>query len=213
MQPVFGHTRKQFILVHEKPILYHTLRVFQQSGIISDIILACEKDWIGFVEKEIVVPYGLTKIKKIIEGGAHRQDSVYNGLKAIDSADIVLVHDGVRPIVTEDLIRRTAELCSVHGAAIAAVRVKDTIKSQNPQQFVEQTIDRSNLWQVQTPQCFDYHLLKKAFEKAYADSFYGTDESMLVERMGHPVKIIEGDYRNIKITTPEDIAPAELFLK
>lgn len=212
MQPVFGQTRKQFIQIHGRPLLCYTLDVFQKSDVITDIVLVCEKEWIGYVGQEIISKYNFDKVKKIIEGGAQRQDSVYNGLRAIDKTDLVMVHDAVRPMATEELIQRSAEACMTHQAVITAVRVKDTIKLQNPEQFVAETIDRSNLWQVQTPQCFDYALLKQAFEKAYADSFYGTDESMLVERLGHPVKIIEGDYRNVKITTPDDVALAQLYL-
>jgi 2-C-methyl-D-erythritol 4-phosphate cytidylyltransferase len=206
MQSVYGETRKQFILIHDKPILYYTLRPFHESELIDDIILVCEKDWIGYVQKEIVELYGFNKVKKIAEGGAHRQDSVYNGLKAIGRADIVLVHDGVRPMISEKKISEIIKAAIDHKAAILAVKVKDTVKTQDTDGFVAETMNRDRLYSVQTPQVFEYQLLMQAFEKAYADSFYGTDESMLVERLGVKVKTVEGDYENIKITTPEDVS-------
>jgi 2-C-methyl-D-erythritol 4-phosphate cytidylyltransferase len=209
MQPAYGETRKQFILIHDKPVLYYTLRPFQESGEIDNIILVCEKDWIGFVEYEIVVRYGFTKVKKILEGGTHRQDSVHNGLKSIERTDIVLVHDGVRPMISLNKISELIKAVSVHSSAILAVRVKDTVKEQDSEGFVAKTLNRDHVWNIQTPQGFEYPLLKQAFEKAYQDAFYGTDDSMLVERLGVKVKIVEGDYDNIKITTPEDLSFVE----
>jgi 2-C-methyl-D-erythritol 4-phosphate cytidylyltransferase len=209
MQSAYGETRKQFILIHDKPILYYTLRPFHESELIDDIILVCEKEWIGYVQKEIIELYRFTKVKKIAEGGALRQDSVYKGLKAIDRADIVLVHDGVRPVISENKIREVIMAASDHNAAILAVKVKDTVKKQDADGFVAETLNREKLWNVQTPQCFEYQLLIQAFEKAYQEGFYGTDESMLVERLGVKVKIVEGEYENIKITTPEDVSFVE----
>ncbi len=209
MQTAYGETRKQFILIHDKPVLYYTLRPFQESEWVDDIIVVCEKEWIEFVEKEIIKRYKFNKVIKIVEGGAHRQDSVYNGLKAIGRADIVLVHDGVRPVISGSKIIEVIKAAIDHNAAILAVKVKDTMKKQDSDGFVAQTLNRDQLWNVQTPQCFEYQLLIHAFEKAYQEGFYGTDESMLVERLGVNVKIVEGDYENIKITTPEDVSFVE----
>ncbi len=213
MQAVYGDVRKQFIHIHGKPVLYYTLMTFQQSEIVDEIIIVCEKDRIRYIEVEIVGRFGFSKVKKIVQGGEHRQDSVYNGFQAIDHEGIVMIHDAARPMASADILRCLVEACDRFRAAIVAVQVKDTIKTRNADLFVGKTVDRLNLWQVQTPQCFEYSLLEKAFREATKDAFYGTDESMLVERIGHPVRIIEGDYRNIKITTPDDILLAELFLK
>lgn len=213
MQTVYGDTRKQFIKIHGKPVLFYTLLPFQRSSLIDEIILVCEKEWRGYIESEIVSAFELSKVKQIVIGGEQRQDSVLNGFRTVTGHGIVVIHDAARPMVTGDMIQRSVEACDQYGAAIVAVSVKDTIKTSDEKQCVGLTVDRSKLWQVQTPQCFEHSLLVNAFRKAYDDRFYGTDESSLVERTGHKVKIVEGDYRNIKITTPEDVTLAECYLK
>ena len=145
-------------------------------------------------------------------GGQQRQDSVFKGFHALEeSTDIVVVHDGVRPFTTNQMIADTVRMAVRHGAAITAVPVSDTIKKV-ADGFVERTISRNGLWRVQTPQAFQYGLLQKAFEKAVADSYYGTDEGALVEYLGRPVKIVSGSELNIKITRKEDLILGEILL-
>lgn len=206
-------SKKQFLEVHGKPILAHTLEKFHHAIYVDEVILVLQNEWIPFVQEEIIGPYGFSRVHTLVPGGAERQDSVYEGLKAVKESDIVLVHDAVRPCVRADKIDELIEIAVEYPAAILAVRPKDTIKQQDANGFVARTIDRNTLWNVQTPQAFQYSLLRSAFDKAYAEKYYGTDEAMLIERLGHAVKIVEGHYDNIKITTPEDLALAERFLK
>jgi 2-C-methyl-D-erythritol 4-phosphate cytidylyltransferase len=150
---------------------------------------------------------------KIVIGGSERQDSVYNGLINLDAdSDIVMVHDGVRPLVSREILVESIRVANETGACIAAVPVKDTLKRTQDQKIIE-TISRSNLWNAQTPQTFKYPILVQAHQKAKADNFYATDEAALVERMGYPVSIINGDYRNIKITTVEDFEMVHMIIK
>jgi 2-C-methyl-D-erythritol 4-phosphate cytidylyltransferase len=151
-------------------------------------------------------------VRKVVVGGQQRQDSVYNGFRALDMlADIVVVHDGVRPFPTSQMITDTIEAAKQHGAAVTAIPVSDTIKKRTDE-FVEQTVSRDGLWRVQTPQAFQYGLLQKAFEKAIADSYCGTDEGALVEYLGNQVKIVFGSELNIKITRKEDLVLGESIL-
>ena len=150
-------------------------------------------------------------MKRLVPGGAERQQSVFNGLKHVE-ADIVLVHDGARPFIQEELIHQLTEAASLHAGAIVAVPVKDTIKKVQDRSVVE-TVERSSLWAVQTPQAFRVSILYKAHQEAENDQFLGTDDASLLERMGEQVVIIEGDYDNIKITTQEDLYFAEAILK
>jgi 2-C-methyl-D-erythritol 4-phosphate cytidylyltransferase len=199
---------KQFLLLDGKPVLHHTLSVLDQCSIVDEVILVVSKKEIEMVEQQIPVSH--PKVTKVIMGGKERQDSVSNGLQSLGSeTDIVVVHDGVRPFVTPDLIRETVEAARDFGAAISAIPVSDTIKKVNPEGLVEQTVDRSGLWRVQTPQTFQVSLLKEALEKAQTDNFYGTDESSLIEYLGREVKVIPGSEFNIKITRSEDLVLGE----
>lgn len=207
-----GGVGKQFIDLKGRPLLSHTVRKFERSKYVDEIILVCSIDSVSYVKKEIVDAYGFAKVRSVISGGKERQDSVYEGLKAIDNSDIVLVHDGVRPFIRTEKVNELIEVCNVTGAALLAVRSKDTVKIQDHEQYVKTTLDRTLIWNVQTPQAFEASLLKLAFEKAITESYYGTDESMLVERSGKKVKIVEGDYDNIKITTPDDLILAEYII-
>jgi len=199
---------KQFLLLDGKPILHHTLTVLDQCSIVNEIILVMS-------EKEIEnsrqpIQHSHPKVTRIIAGGKERQDSVYNGLQSLDSGtDIVVVHDGVRPFVSADLIHETVEAARDFGAAITAIPVSDTIKKVNEEGLVECTVDRNGLWRVQTPQTFQVSLLKEAFAKAQADNFYGTDEGSLIEYLGREVKVVSGSEFNIKITRPEDLVLGE----
>lgn len=204
---------KQFLTLQDRPLIYYTLKKFEDSDYVDDIIIVCEEKWIPFVATDVVDAYEFTKVRKIVTGGTQRQDSVFNGLKAVERADIVLVHDAVRPFISTKKINELIEECLTHEAVILAVQPKDTIKSQDRHQFVDKTLDRTELWNVQTPQAFQYDLLMDAFTEAHRKNFYGTDESTLVEALGVKVKLLEGEYQNIKITTPEDLVIAEAILR
>ncbi|MDA0692263.1 MAG: 2-C-methyl-D-erythritol 4-phosphate cytidylyltransferase [Nitrospinae bacterium] len=202
---------KQFLLLQGKPILHHTLRAFEASGQVDSVILVVPEKDSAAAKKEWLLGYDI--VKKIVVGGKERQDSVYNGFQALDAdTDVVLVHDGVRPFVTGDMILRAIEAAKNFGAAITAIPVNDTIKLADADGFVEKTVDRSGLWRVQTPQAFQYAVLNEAFQKAVQDSYYGTDEGSLLEYAGKKVKIIEGSEMNIKITRQEDLILGEAIL-
>lgn len=205
---------KQYLPLAGKPILAHTLASLEQCPAIDEVILAVRGKEVAHCQEVVVEKFALKKVKEIIPGGEHRQDSVYNALKRIrPNCELVLIHDSVRPFLTEELILRTIEETELHGAVAAAVPLTDTIKQGNGRGFVEKTLNRDELWSIQTPQGFKYNLIQKAYSQAYEDGFYGTDDASLVERMGHPVKIIEGSPENIKITTPEDLIIAEAILR
>lgn len=201
---------KLFLKIAGRPVILHTLDVFASDVACNKIILV-----IKMSEKEQYVQLlqGEPYFHKIhfVAGGEERQHSVYNGLKAASSASVVLVHDGARPFIQMKSIKQLVETAYECGAAIIAVPVKDTIKKVKGLDVIE-TIERSSLWQVQTPQAFHFSILQQAHENANQNNFIGTDESSLVERVGHSVKIVEGDYENIKLTTPEDLYFAEAIL-
>ena len=157
------------------------------------------------------------KVISILEGGKERQDSVYNGIKEAskhcDNDDIVLIHNGANPLVSQETINKTIEAANEYGASVAAMKVKDTIKSSTKNDFVKKTLDRNKLWAMQTPQVIRFGLAKQAFDKAFADNYYSTDDVALVEYIGEKVKIVESNPENIKITTPNDIVLAENILE
>ena len=199
---------KQYLLLDGKPILHHTLSILDQCSLVNEIILVVSEKEVGKAQQQIQDSH--PKVTKIIAGGKERQDSVSNGLQSLDSeVDIVVVHDGVRPFVSADLICETVEAARNFGAAITAIPVSDTIKKVNEEGLVERTIDRSGLWRVQTPQTFQVSLLKEAFAKAQADNYYGTDEGSLIEYLGREVKVVPGSEFNIKITRSEDLVLGE----
>lgn len=199
---------KQFLLLDGKPILHHTLSALDQCSIVDEIVLVVSAQEMGKSQPPIQDSY--PKVTKVIAGGRERQDSVYNGLHSLGSeTDIVVVHDGVRPFVSADIIRETVEAARDFGAAITAIPVSDTIKKVNEEGLVERTIDRSGLWRIQTPQTFQASLLEEAFKRAQADNFYGTDEGALVEYLGREVKVVLGSEFNIKITRSEDLVLGE----
>ena len=204
---------KQYLLLKEKPILYYSLKTFEDSCV-DEIILVVGKGEIDYCQKEIVDKYEFKKVSVITEGGAERYHSVYEGLKKINYADYVLIHDGARPFITTRLIEKLLQEVQIHKACVAGMPVKDTIKLVDKNQFITETPDRRFVWLVQTPQVFDYKLVYEAYEKLMSGEQNGiTDDAMVVEQMtGHSVKLVEADYRNIKITTPEDILIGEGFL-
>jgi len=191
-----------------RPIILHTLDVFEKDPNCNRIILVIHADDEPFFTET----QGRYPKIDLVYGGSERQYSVYNGLKAAQANGIILVHDGARPFIRPETISRLVDSARKNGAVIAAVPVKDTIKKATDLEVVE-TVDRSSLWQVQTPQAFHFSVLQSAHEQAKIEGYLGTDEASLVEKNGHPVKIVESDYDNIKLTTPEDLYFAEAILK
>lgn len=208
-----GKRAKQFVELAGTPIIVHTLNPFEQCEVIQEIILVLpERDTVGFLE--IGRKYGLRKLVKIVPGGTTRAESVLRGLEAISSptTEIVAIHDGVRPFVTADEITQTVRAAEVNDAAILVAPATDTIK-QVKNGTIVRTLQRADLRHALTPQCFRYSLLKRAFQQADVLDPELTDESLLVERLGVRVAIVEGGSRNIKITRPEDLAMAEIMLR
>jgi 2-C-methyl-D-erythritol 4-phosphate cytidylyltransferase len=196
-----------------KSILQWSIEAFDSLPSIHEIVVVAPADHIKEIQC-LLTPIAPRKVSCIVPGGKERQDSVWNGLNAFsDPPDIVLVHDAVRPLVSAATIDEVIRETRLHRAAVVGVRVKDTVKVEGKRGYYAATLDRSKLWAVQTPQGFEFDLLMKAHRKAQRERFLGTDEASLVERMRIPVRIVEGDYRNIKITTPLDLKLAECLLK
>ncbi|RAL23306.1 2-C-methyl-D-erythritol 4-phosphate cytidylyltransferase [Thermoflavimicrobium daqui] len=204
-------TSKQFLMLENKPILIHTLLVFESHPDIDEIVVVTQAKELEETQKWIR-QYQLSKVTYVLQGGKERQDSVYEGLQMM-KADLVLVHDAVRPFVSHDAIDRILEAVKMHGAAILAVPVKDTIKQVDQAGIVEMTPDRNRLWAVQTPQAFRYQLLWEAHKQAKEQQILATDDSMLVEELGIDVRVVMGEYTNLKLTTPEDLFLAEIIYK
>ncbi|MBB3114263.1 2-C-methyl-D-erythritol 4-phosphate cytidylyltransferase [Paenibacillus phyllosphaerae] len=203
---------KQYLLLQDKPVLVHTLEIFESMAEIREIALV-----VGSMDVErceaLVAQYGLSKVRAVVAGGSERQHSVLRGLHALDT-EWVMVHDGVRPLVSPAAVRACAAAAQQSEAAVLAVPVKDTIKQVNEEGVIVATPDRRSLWAIQTPQAFRRALLLEAHEKAADSGFVGTDDAVVVERFGGvPVVVAEGEYTNIKITTPEDMPWAEFLLK
>jgi 2-C-methyl-D-erythritol 4-phosphate cytidylyltransferase len=206
---------KQYLLLAGRPILAHTLAVFESTPFIDDVYLIIPEDEIIFCRENVVDRYGFVKVRRIVAGGSERQYSVLNGLRALESPDrddIVIIHDGVRPFLPLPLLENSVETARLHDAALVAVQVKDTVKVVKDGVVLE-TPPRESLWLAQTPQTFRYGLIHDAHERAAAEGWLGTDDASLVERIGKPVHIVRGDYGNFKITTPEDLVLAEAFLQ
>ena len=203
---------KQFIELKSIPVIIHTLRVFEHDPKCSGIILVINKDEQPIFE-EMIQTYKIKKVVSLIQGGSERQYSVYNGLQAVKATDIVLVHDGARPFLKQKHVHELVNVAAEKGAAVLAVPVKDTIKRASRELYVEETVERSSLWAIQTPQAFHVSLLQEAHELAKKENFLGTDEASLVERIPKQVYIVNGDYLNIKLTTPDDLVFAEAILQ
>lgn len=205
---------KQYIELKGRTILSYTVETFEKSDYIDEIILVTSSEAIDYVKENIVQKYNFKKVKAVVEGGKERQDSVYNGLKNVSNdCDVVLIHDGVRPFVGDSYIAKLESIAMEFGACVLGAPVKDTIKVCDSEGYITDTPERSTLWLAQTPQCFKYDIIMKAYEKAYNEGYTGTDDSMLVEKTGVKVKMVEGDYNNIKITTPEDLYIGEVILE
>jgi 2-C-methyl-D-erythritol 4-phosphate cytidylyltransferase len=200
---------KQYIEIGGIPVIAKTLRQFDNHFKIDEIIVVVCADEIEYFMQSIIDEYNFNKPIKVVSGGKERQESVYNGLKNIYGSGIVLIHDGARPFLGKDLIDRSIENALTYKAAVAAVPVKDTIKISDNDGFINQTLRREVLWSIQTPQSFDVEIITKAHERALKENFLGTDDAVLVERIGYKTKIFMGSYYNIKITTSEDIVFAE----
>ena len=206
--------KKQFHFLRGKPILAYTLDQFETCPLIRSIHLVVGQEDMDYCLKEIIEKNKFQKVSKIVPGGKRRQESVKNGIDALPKdTDIVVIHDGVRPFVTKAMIEDSIHSAVRYGAVILAMPVKETIKISNPDGTVLKTLDRESLWQIQTPQTFQVKVIKEAYYRATEDGFTGTDDASLVERCGVKVHILPGSYTNIKITTPEDLLLANLFLK
>lgn len=207
--------KKQFIPLMGKPMLYYSLKAFSDIGIGKIILVTAQEDF-AYCKKQ----FGDTSVFncpiELAEGGKERYDSVYAGLRKAKGADYVFIHDGARPCLEKDVLKRVADAVTQYGACVVAVPVKDTIKVVNAEGFAVETPDRSSLWAVQTPQVFSYEIIMDAYNRMMETLETGnriTDDAMVVETFsGHLVNVVEGSYRNIKVTTPEDIAIAEANL-
>lgn len=210
---------KQYLLLSGKPVLFYALEAFQNSEV-DEIVLVTGQDEISYCKKEIVERFGFDKVTHIVAGGKERYHSVHQGLEALDECDYVLIHDGARPFVTPEIIRRTILCAMQKEACIAGMPSKDTVKLSDENGFVKETPNRSTVWTVQTPQTFSFPLIRDAYrvlmEREMELKHKGvqiTDDAMVVEYLsGKKVKLVEGSYENIKITTPEDLDVAEAFL-
>lgn len=202
---------KLFLLLENKPILIHTLEVFQRDENCTGIWLAVKPEEREYIQ-HLLERYDISKVKGLPNGGEERQHSVHACIKEMQQVDIVLVHDAARPFITRDIIAKLVETANEKGAAIAGVRAKDTMKKVRDGVIIE-TVDRESLWMIQTPQGFRFDLLAEAEDVAEKVGFLGTDEAMLVERLGHAVHIVEASYDNLKMTTKEDLVLGEAILR
>lgn len=204
---------KQFLSLGGVPLLVHALQAFENSTIISEIILVVPQDDCQYCREDIVSSYGFTKVSQVVAGGNRRQDSVLNGVRVADSkTEIVVVHDAVRPFVTLDMITQVVDSAKAHGASIVALPMRDTVKRVNAEGIIQETLSRDGLWLAQTPQAFQRTLLLKAHQQGETDGVDATDDAFLVERLGLPVATVQGSSDNIKVTRPEDLAMGEAIL-
>ena len=206
--------QKQYLEISGKPVLFYSLDVFQKSDLIDEIILVVGKDQREYCQREIVEKLQITKVDKIVEGGAERYHSVWNGLQEVEEG-FVFIHDGARPFVTEEILLRAYQTVQEEKACVVGMPVKDTIKIADVNGFAIDTPNRNFVWMVQTPQVFEIALVKEAYGLLMNEEHIEvTDDAMVVEQMlGMHVKLVEGSYKNIKITTPEDLKIAEIFIE
>lgn len=212
--------KKQFLMLKDKPLLYYSLKAFEDSFIDSVILVASGED-MEYCRKEIVQKYRFNKVEKIVEGGKERYHSVINGVMAAPVCDYIFIHDGARPFITGSILERLFEEVKISKACVAGMPVKDTIKIADSQGYIETTPKRDLVWMIQTPQVFSYELIYRAYDilqkeesRLLNEGISITDDAMVVETLlGEKVKLVEGSYRNIKITTPEDLSVAEGFLQ
>ena len=207
--------QKQYLDLGGKPVLYYSLKAFEDSELIDEILLMTGPEEVEYCRKEIIEKYQFKKVTKVLTGGAERYLSVWNGIQETADRGYLFIHDGARPFVDEKMIRRVYQQVLEHRACVVGMPVKDTIKIADSQEFVESTPDRSNLWMIQTPQAFAYEIVKDAYTMLLRESYINvTDDAMVVEQMLHyPIRLVQGNYENIKITTPEDLEVAEVYLR
>ena len=207
--------QKQFLLLKGRPLIAHTLEAFQKSAV-DEVILVTGEEEIPYCRNEIAEKYGFSKVKAVIAGGRERYHSVYEGLKAAEGCSEVLIHDGARPLVTPQIIDDAAAGARLYGACVIGMPVKDTIKLSDADGFVADTPKRHLVWQIQTPQAFCYAWIRQAYDKLFSKEEYQkniTDDAMVLETMtNRRIRLIEGSYSNIKVTTPEDMIIAEALL-
>lgn len=204
---------KQFIDIKGKPIIYYTLKKFSENKKIDNIIVVLPEDEVKYFKENILKKYEL-RINKIVIGGKERQDSVYNALKSLknSSTDIVLIHDGARPFISERIINEGIKFAEIYGAAAPGVMPKDTIKVKNEKNFSIDTPNRANLVSIQTPQVFKFDEILECHEKIRYNGEKVTDDTMVVEKYGYSVYLYDGEYTNIKVTTQEDLILAERLI-
>lgn len=207
--------QKQYLLIKGLPVLYYSLKQFQDCPFIDEIVLVTGKEEIAYCRAEIVERYGFTKVRKIVAGGAERYHSVYEGLKAAGLCTYVYIHDGARPFLTQDILERAKEGVHQCKACVVGMPVKDTIKISDADGFADYTPPRNLVWQVQTPQVFAYEMIMKAYtELIKREDCTVTDDAMVLETVtGQKARLVTGSYENIKITTPEDLVIAEIFVQ
>lgn len=204
--------KKQYLELCGRPVLSYSLKAFQESSVDEIILVSNEAE---YCQREIIEKYSFDKVVKITSGGKERYDSVYQGLLAAEGCSYVLIHDGARPFLTNDIIQASIDAVRKYRACVVGMPVKDTIKIADHSQFAKETPERDRIWQIQTPQTFDYSLIRKAYEKIMQEKPIGiTDDAMVVEySQSAKIKLIKGSYKNIKITTSEDLVVAEAFMQ
>ena len=204
---------KQFIEIKGKPIIYYTIKKFSENKKIDNIVVVLSKDEVGYFKENILEKYNL-KVDNIVIGGTERQDSVYNGLKSLEdtNTDIVLIHDGARPFISDRIIDDGIKFAQVYGACAPGVMPKDTIKIKNESNFSVSTPDRGSLVAIQTPQVYKFNEILECHEKIKINNIVVTDDTMVAEKFGYSVYLYDGEYTNIKVTTPEDLILGEKLI-
>jgi 2-C-methyl-D-erythritol 4-phosphate cytidylyltransferase len=210
-----GDRAKQYLHLEDRPILAVTLEALQTCVMLDAIVLVVPAKDVNYCQTEIVQKFGIRKVRNVVPGGELRQDSVRMGLESINGRyDLVLIHDGVRPMVEPDLVEAVIQTARKHRAAITALPAKETVKAVNSHHQVTATYDRTKVWMVQTPQAFHYEDILKAHREALKNGLTeATDDAFLIEKMGIPVRVVQGSERNIKVTTPHDLALAQYLLR
>ncbi len=209
-----SNTNKQYMLLNSRPVLAYSLDFFEKQDVVDEIVIVTGEKELGYCEREIIKPFKFNKVSAVIPGGKERQDSVWAGLQKLGAdTEFVAVHDGARPLLSSAVLCRLLEEAEEWGAAIPGIASKDTLKAVDRDDFVRQTLDRTTVYAIQTPQIFKYEELMAAYRQAYEENFRGTDDASLFEHFIGRVKVVEGDYNNIKITTPGDMLIAEALLR
>lgn len=209
-----GAVSKPYLFLGGRPILSYALEALNNSDDIQEIVVVTRAEEIDFCKDKVIHRYNFNKVTAVVPGGEERQDSVYQGLKSIKkNTDFVLIHDGVRPFLSQKLLREVIKCASEVKSAITAIPVRDTLKKVDAAGSVRETVTRDGIWCTQTPQAFEYNLIMKVYEEAFKNNFYATDDAGLVEKCGYPVKVVTGTPENIKITMPEDLTMAEAILE